>query len=89
MTYIKYSITICGLAVGPLVKTGHARIVGCGSQPGRIYKLLSEGGDELPTEVRAVVDSWLLFGLVLRWRARQGVTWAPLANPRQHQMWGM
>ena len=26
-TYIKYSITICGLAVGPLVKTGHARIV--------------------------------------------------------------
>ena len=25
--YIKYSSTICGLAVGPLVETGHARIV--------------------------------------------------------------
>ena len=26
-TYIKCSITICGLAVGPLVETGHARII--------------------------------------------------------------
>ena len=52
-------------------RTCKNRNSGYGSQPGRVYKLLGEGGDELPTVERAVVDSWLLS------RARQGVTWAP------------
>ena len=41
-------------------RTYKNRNSGRGSQPGRIYKLFGEGGDELPTVVRAVVDSWLL-----------------------------